>query len=75
MQNAYYVKAAWDAEAKVWCSESNIPGLVIEACTLDEFDALMMELAPEMLGENLGVHDVNVLFDFQIFERRVVAVA
>ena len=74
MQKSYYVKALWDAEAKVWYSESDIPGLVIEAYTLGEFEKLMMELAPEMLAENEGIHAANVPFDFQVFERREVAV-
>ena len=75
MQKSYYIKALWDPEAEVWYSESDIPGLVIEAYTLGEFEKLMMQLAPEMLAENVGVHDVNVPFDFQVFERREVAVA
>jgi hypothetical protein len=75
MQKSYYVKALWDGEANVWYSESDIPGLVIEAYTLGEFEKLMMDLAPEMLAENEGVHDVNVAFDFQVHERREVAVA
>ena len=75
MQKSYYVKALWDPEAKVWYSESDIAGLVIEAYTLGEFEKLMMELAPEMLAENEDVHDMNVPIDFQVFERREVAVA
>ena len=75
MQKSYYIKALWDPEAGVWHSESDIPGLVIEAYTLGEFEKLMMELAPEMLAENVGVHDVSVPIDFQVFERREVAVA
>jgi len=71
----HYVKALWDAEAEVWRSESDIPGLVIEADTLNAFDGLMMTLAPEMLAENCGVHGATVPFDFQVFERREVAVA
>ena len=55
MPDAYYVKALWDAEAKVWISETDIPGLVIEADTLAEFDELFQELAPEMLAENAGL--------------------
>ena len=52
MAHAYHVRALWDDEALVWVSESDIPGLVIEADTLAEFQALMRELAPEMLREN-----------------------
>ncbi|HEV2362910.1 MAG TPA: DUF1902 domain-containing protein [Caulobacteraceae bacterium] len=50
----YHVTATWDQEAKVWVSESDIPGLVIEAETLQEFEALMQELAPEVLADNHG---------------------
>jgi hypothetical protein len=75
MQKSYYVKALWDPEAKVWYSESDIPGLVIETHTLGEFELLMMDLAPEMLAENEGVHGANVPIDFQVFERREIAVA
>ncbi|WP_425994547.1 DUF1902 domain-containing protein [Caulobacter sp. DWR1-3-2b1] len=53
--NAYHVEAEWDAEAGVWTSSSNIPGLVVEAATLPEFLELVHALAPELLAENLGV--------------------
>jgi hypothetical protein len=52
MKSSYYVKAIWDPEASVWVSETDIPGLVIEANTLSEFESLMVELAPEMLEIN-----------------------
>jgi hypothetical protein len=48
---------------------------VIEAYTLGEFEKLMMDLAPDMLAENEGIHDANVPIDFQVHERREVAVA
>jgi hypothetical protein len=54
--NAYHVAAEWDAEAGVWISSSNVPGLVVEATTLDEFVKLVSILAPELLAENLGLH-------------------
>jgi hypothetical protein len=53
--SAYHVAAEWDAEAGVWISSSNIPGLVVEAATLDEFVELVSVLAPELLAENLGL--------------------
>lgn len=55
MKTAYHVRADWDAEAKVWVSSSNIPGLVVEAETLEEFIELVRNLAPELLSENAGV--------------------
>lgn len=55
MTPSFYVKAIWDAEASVWCSESNIPGLVIETATLTEFESLARHFASELLAENLGI--------------------
>lgn len=53
--SVYHVAAEWDAEAGVWTSSSNIPGLVVEAATLPEFVDLVSALAPELLAENVGV--------------------
>ncbi len=53
MRTDYFVEARWDPEAKVWFSSSDIPGLVIEAATLAEFEALVGELAAEMLADNV----------------------
>lgn len=55
MSERYQVHAHWDAEAEVWVSTSNIPGLHVEADTLGEFMALVEALAPEMLADNLGI--------------------
>ena len=57
MSQSFYVKAFWDAEASVWCSESNIPGLVLQAETLEEFQDLIRHFGPDLLAENLGIHD------------------
>jgi hypothetical protein len=51
MRKQYHVEARWDPDASVWTSSSDIPGLVIETSTLAEFEALMRELAPEMLAD------------------------
>ncbi len=53
--SVFHVSAEWDAEAGVWTSSSNIPGLVVEAASLPEFIDLVSELAPELLAENLGI--------------------
>ncbi|TPW06125.1 MAG: hypothetical protein FD125_399 [bacterium] len=55
MSQSFYVKATWDPEAEVWCSQSDIPGLVIETATLAEFESLARHFAPILLGENLGI--------------------
>jgi hypothetical protein len=54
MPHLYHVEAKWDPEAKVWISESDVPGLVIEAETLAEFEDLVQHLVPEVLADNRG---------------------
>ena len=54
MRKTFHVEARWDAEAKVWVSKSNVPGLVIETATLAEFEALIRALAPELLRDIFG---------------------
>ena len=51
-QRNFTVRAVWDEEAGVYYSDSDIVGLHIEAATLDEFEALMRELAPELIVAN-----------------------
>ncbi len=63
---AFYVKAVWDGEAHVFYSETNIPGLTIEAPTLAEFQQLIVSFAPEMLAENVGIRgDIKVHFSVE----------
>jgi hypothetical protein len=64
MEKRYYVRAIWDSEASVWTSQTDIPGLVIEANTLAEFESLIEELAPEMLVANTGVEPRGVSVHF-----------
>jgi hypothetical protein len=54
MRKTYHVEALWDPEAKVWVSKSDLPGLVIETATLAEFEALIRDLAPELIATNEG---------------------
>ncbi|MBA3810121.1 MAG: DUF1902 domain-containing protein [Caulobacteraceae bacterium] len=74
MQPSYHVRAIWDPEASVWTSQSDIPGLVIEADTLSEFESLMEDLAPQMLAANEGVHNRSVPIEFTAISRRELAV-
>ncbi len=61
MMMRYHVQADWDADARVWTSTTNIPGLVVEADSLPEFVELVQALAPELLADNAGVHgDVQI---------------
>ena len=48
----YSVTAHWDDEANVFYSVSDIIGLHIEASTIDEFEAIMMVLAPGLVIAN-----------------------
>ena len=60
MEKAYKVVARWDDEARVWHSESNVPGLVIETASLAQFEQLMDELVPELLSANADLHGTEV---------------
>jgi hypothetical protein len=51
-RKTFYVRSVWDDEAGVYYCESDIIGLHIEAQTLDEFEVLMNEFAPEMIVAN-----------------------
>lgn len=51
-KRAFTVKAVWDDEAGVYVCESDIVGLHIEAATVDAFEELMMEFAPELIAAN-----------------------
>lgn len=52
MQRNFYVRACWDEDASVFVSESDISGLHIEAASIDEFEDVMRELAPQMILAN-----------------------
>lgn len=52
MKRVFRVKAVWDAEAEVFYSQSDIDGFHIEATDLDEFEAIMMDVAPELIVLN-----------------------
>ncbi|HEV7228002.1 DUF1902 domain-containing protein [Brevundimonas sp.] len=57
MTQQFYVKALWDADASVWFSETDIPGLVLQTETLAEFEDLIRHFAPDLLASNLGIHE------------------
>lgn len=48
----FSVTAHWDAAARVFYSESDIVGLHIEAKTVEEFEAVMMDVAPGLVMAN-----------------------
>ena len=73
MSHTFKINAVWDAEAKVFTSSSDIPGLVVEADTFEEFVSLVESLAPEMLAANMP--HVKRPYHFDIQSHRSLAVA
>lgn len=57
MANPFFVRAEWDAEAGVFTSVTNIPGLTVEAETLADFLNIAEELAPLMLEANVPAEE------------------
>jgi hypothetical protein len=49
----FHVTAHWDADAEVFYSETDVPGLVVETATLDEFIDLVNHFTPELLAANM----------------------
>jgi hypothetical protein len=74
MSRTYYVKALWDADARLWYSQSDIPGLVLESETLAEFEEAMTTLGPELLAENENIHNQPVSIQFLVSETRAFEV-
>ncbi|WP_374624578.1 DUF1902 domain-containing protein [Devosia sp.] len=52
VKRSFTVRALWDEEAQVYYSESDIDGFHIEAETIDEFESVMMDLAPDLIVAN-----------------------
>jgi hypothetical protein len=81
MQTRFFVRAIWDDDARVYYSDTDIRGLVIEAPTIDEFEELVFELGPEMIMANhLTPEDVSVtplrdLVPTIVFQRPLAAVS
>ena len=59
MKRIFTVKAIWDNEAQVFYAQSDIEGLHIEATSLDEFEEVMLDTAPELIMVN---HKVWFIF-------------
>lgn len=51
-KRVFTVTARWDDEAEVYFAESDIIGLHIEAATIAEFEAVMLDLAPGLVIAN-----------------------
>jgi Domain of unknown function (DUF1902) len=67
------VTATWDPEACVFTSQSNIPGLVVEAENFDELVSLVEALAPDVIAANMP--DESRPYRVHVEMRRDLAVA
>ncbi len=65
--------ADWDDEAKVFTSASDIPGLVVDLDTFEDFVSLVEALAPQMPSDNIP--QVMQPYHFNIEPHRSIAVA
>lgn len=75
MEKRYMIRCKWDTEAGVWyVTESDVPGLSLEARTQQEMSAKLQHAVPELL-------ELNGLFDdgpeevplSPLYQREVVA--
>ena len=51
-KRAFTVKAVWDEETRVFCSESDVQGLHIEAETIEEFEEIIRDVVGELIVAN-----------------------
>jgi len=66
----YTVSCNWDSEAGVWyVAESDVPGLVTEAPTLEAMEAKLMRMIPELLELNEGL-ERPVAVPFELVARK-----
>ena len=57
-QKDLVVRAEWDDEAKVWfVIESDIPGLAAEGATIEELEAKLRVIVPELASLNRHLMD------------------
>jgi hypothetical protein len=74
-RRTFTVAAVWDDEAQVYYSESDIVGLHIEAATVDEFEAIMKDVAPGLIVRNhyskpdLATHTIAELIPAILWQR------
>jgi hypothetical protein len=51
-KRSFIVNAVWDDEAQVYYCESDIFGLHVEAETFDEFRAVVLDVAADLIAAN-----------------------
>jgi len=52
-ERTFTVNAVWDDEAQVFNCESDIFGLHVEAETFGEFEAVVLDVAADLIAANL----------------------
>lgn len=73
MQKPFHVTAFWDAQAGVFTTQSDIPGLVLEAQSFEELIGLVESLAPEIIAAN--VPNAKPPYQVRVDTSRELAVA
>ncbi len=53
MTQVFTLTAIWDPDAEAFTTQSDIPGLVVEAATFEELVELVRALAPELIAANI----------------------
>jgi predicted RNase H-like HicB family nuclease len=58
----YTVTSHWDAEAEMWyVADSDVPGFVTEAATLEELETKLLRMIPELLELDSGASSHQAL--------------
>ena len=73
MAKVFTVTAVWDPDAEVFTTQSDIPGLVIEAATFEELVDLIGSLANQVIAANIP--DAPTPYRVRIVTRRELAFA
>ena len=55
----YLIHAIWDAKAGVFYAQSDVPGLNVEAATLQELLEVLQDVVPELLAANGGKREAT----------------
>lgn len=73
----YTVTCLWDSEAHVWyVADSDVPGLVTEAATVEEMESKLRRMIPELLELNESRESCReVPFELIARKREVAACA
>ncbi len=68
---SYTVTCQWDPDAGVWyVAESDVPGLVTEASTLEQMEAKLLRMIPELLQLNEGPSAHGAAVPFELIARK-----